>query len=116
LFLELDEIKGILQILVPLIGAVWFLYAYFKEGLHRPKIEFDISYKITGRTESERIVEFQITANNKGKVKFTFSEILLRIRAIEDPNTLRFFNETHRLEFPLKLFEENIIPNKYGYY
>ena len=114
--MDFNEIKSILQILVPLIGAAWFLYIYFKEGLHRPKIEFDISCKMTGRTESNRIVEFQITANNKGKVKFTFPELRLRIRAIEDPNTLGFLKNTHRLKFPLKVFEENIIPENYMYY
>ena len=114
--MEFNELKDILQILIPSIGGVWFFYIYFKEGLHRPKMEFDISSKVIGQSESERIVEFQISSSNIGKVKVTFPELKLRIRGIRDSDALTYLGNTHRLVFPLKIFEENIIPEKYLYY
>lgn len=114
--MEFDEIKSILQVLGAVGGAVWFLYTYFKEGLHRPKIEFDIICKVVGQSEVARIVEFQISANNKGRIKFTFPELRLRIRSISDLSKLEYFQNTYRLQFPVKIFEDNIIPDKYKYY
>jgi len=108
--------KDMIPILVPSIGGLWILYLYFKEGLHRPRIEFDISCNVVGESESEHIVEFQITANNKGKIKFTFAELKLRVRGIKDSSEFQYLGNTHRLEFPCKIFEENIIPEKYMYY
>lgn len=112
----LDELKNIWPILVPSIGGLWILYINLNEGLHRPKIEFSICCNVIGISGNARIVEFQITSNNQGKIRFTFPELKLRVRGIKDSYCLNYFKGTHRLEFPSKIFEENIIPKNYAYY
>jgi hypothetical protein len=92
------------------------LYLYLREGLHRPKIEFDIKCNVVGKTEKYKIVEFRIIANNKGKIKFTFPELIFRLRGILDTDNLEYFENTKRLNYPELLFEENLISRKYKYY
>jgi hypothetical protein len=114
--LTLNETEYVLKILVPLIGGAWFLYSYFKEGLHRPKMEFDISCQVIESLETTRIIEFKISASNKGKVRVTFPRIDFRIRGIKDKSNIRFFTGTKRLKFPSPIFKVNLIPDKYVYY
>jgi hypothetical protein len=104
------------QIALTIIAGLWGLYLYFREGLHRPRIEFDIKCNVIGKTETDTIVEFQIIANNKGKIKFTFHELFFRLRGITRINALRFYKKTTRLEYPELVVEENLVPEKYGYY
>jgi hypothetical protein len=114
--LNLNETEYVLKILVPLIGGAWFLYSYFKEGLHAPKMEFDITCQVIESLEATRIIEFKIIASNKGKIRVTFPKIEFRIRGIEDKKNTGFFQGTKRLQFPSLIFKENLIPEKYIYY
>lgn len=113
----LSKYSKSITIVIGLIGILWTLYRYFREGFHRPRIEFDIECNILGEHLGEYLAEFTIYAHNKGHIKFTFPEIRLRVRGIDTNSPLSYWPEHgKRLEFPIPVFNEKIIPPKFKYY
>jgi hypothetical protein len=104
------------KIAFPAIAGLWVFYKYYREGFHRPRIEFDIECNVVGSNESDSIVEFVVIANNKGKIRFTFHELQLRVRGINEGESFAYWRDSKRMEFPEKVLDENIIPSKYKYY
>jgi hypothetical protein len=116
-----DKEVYLAPVLVPVLGAVWVYYRYLREGFHRPRIEFDIECKFIAVKNGECVAEIVVSANNKGMVRFTFPEIRLRARGLKEKSNLNYWvkddkQQGVRLEFPEKIFTENIIPPKYKYY
>ena len=63
------------------------------------------------------VAEFTVFANNKGSIKFTFPEIRLRVLGITvDSELLPWKDHGERLNFPIKVLNEQIIPSKFKYF
>ena len=104
------------KIAFPAIAGLWVFYKYYREGFHRPRIEFDIKCNVIGSNEDDYLVEFIVIANNKGNIRFTFHELQLRVRGMNKENSFAYWRESKRMAFPEKILDENIIPSKYKYY
>ena len=108
--------KTLITLMLALFGTAWTLYRYFKEGLNRPRIEFDIECNTLGPQGKNYLAEFTVFAFNKGNIKFTFPDIRLRVLGItRDSDLLLWKGHGKRLDFPIKLFNEQVIPPKFKY-
>lgn len=115
-------IKGVLVPAVSVVIPLWGVYRYFLEGLHRPRIEFEVEviFFPNQKEGDDFPAEIQIIAHNKGKVHFTFHEINLRVLGLKRGEQLNYWRE-QRLNFPVRLVGKknvpvNIIPSRYGYF
>lgn len=111
-----NNISHWLKIISPAIAGIWVFYKYFREGFHRPRIEFDITCNIIDSNQDDYLLELTLLANNKGNIRFTFTELMLRVRGIEQDTAIEFWGDTKRAEFPVALINENIIPPRFKYY
>jgi hypothetical protein len=76
-----------------------------------PHIEFSVDCQVHGRQDDDQLVEFVITAHNRGLVDWKFKSILLRVRGIEKNRSLTYWQGNEpRLEFPVKVFDVQVIP------
>jgi hypothetical protein len=98
------------------IGALWAYFRFWREGAHRPRIEFDIQCAFLGQQDNARVVNFIILATNKGNVEHKFSRISLRVRGIMAADGPLARRPDGRLNFPQELLKEEIIPKEFGYY
>jgi hypothetical protein len=81
-----------------------------------PQIEFDISCNLVGIHGGQFVVELLLALNNKGHVKQDIRSIKLRVRGIRETDELSLWKRSrHRVEFPHKLFETEVIPKGYGF-
>jgi hypothetical protein len=89
-----------------------------KERTHQPRIEFGIDCTFYGPEKDSYVVEFFLTAQNKGLIQQKFEKMLLRVRGIEGNQELTYFSGYEpRLNFPVKLLDNvSVIPQGYGYF
>ncbi|SRR5713226_939348 len=88
--------------------------------LHRedtPHIEFSIDCRVHGQEHSEYLVEFVLTAHNKGLVQWKFQSILLRVRGIEENRPLEYWGPNKpRLQFPIGVIDKcEVIPGNLNF-
>src|SRR5271166_5969701 len=109
---------GAVQTIVVIVGAIWAYFRFFREGAHRPRIEFDIECSFMGPQQDRYVAAFTINATNRGNIEHRFPEIRLRVRGITTDAALNAWNGCEPLlEFPEEEFKSvNIIPKKKGYY
>ena len=115
-----DEIKillSIAQFLIVLIGAIWAYFRIWKEGIHKPRIQFEIECQSFDAHKNEVPVEFRIILKNRGLTKHKFYRIQLRVRGIEEGESLQLWTDNEpRLLFPHKLIDTEVIfKRKYNY-
>jgi hypothetical protein len=110
-------IIDVAQFVIILIGAVWAYFKIWKEGLYRPRIQFNIECNSFSEQHGEIPVEFLLKVTNKGLVKHKFYSIKLRVRGIIENNELEFWKENEpRLYFPDKFFDTQFIhKSKYNF-
>lgn len=89
-----------------------------KERTHQPRIDFGIDCNFYGPEKDSYIVEFFLTAQNKGLIQQRFESMRLRVRGIEKNQDLSYFpGYEPRLNFPVKLLDNvSVIPPGYGYF
>jgi hypothetical protein len=81
-----------------------------------PHIEFSVDCQVHGRQDDEQLVEFILTAHNRGLVDWKFKSILLRVRGIEKNRSLTYWQGNEpRLEFPVKVFVAQVIPRNLNF-
>ncbi len=87
------------------------------ERRYWPHIEFDIECNFFGPHQGKYAAEFVLTANNRGITKHEFKSIILRIRGIKQDIPLSFWVKRyeHRLEFPVKIVEDEVKPEGWNY-
>ncbi|KJD34993.1 hypothetical protein PW52_12925 [Tamlana sedimentorum] len=118
--MEAEEIKILIsatQLIIVLVGAAWAYFRLWKEGIHRPRIQFEIEFNPFEHIDKERPVEFRIIINNKGLTKHQFYKINLRVRGIGAGENLELWKGNEpRLLFPHKLIDTEVIyKQKYNY-
>jgi hypothetical protein len=82
-----------------------------------PHIEFGLDCRVHGCEQDEYLVEFILTAHNKGLVQQRFTSIMLRVRGIERTQPLTHWKGNEpRLAFPVKVIDDaDIIPPGYNF-
>jgi len=105
------------QFIVILIGGIYAYFKIWKEGIFRPRIQFDLTLNNFEPVNGERPLEVVLIINNKGSVRRRFYSITLRIRGIRKGIPLQFWQGREpRLLFPEKLMEIQVIhKEKYGH-
>jgi hypothetical protein len=78
-----------------------------------PRIEFGIDCLVHGHDDDGHLVEFTITACNRGFVRWNFRSILLRVRGIEEECSISYWRENDsRVEFPIRIIDGvQVIPS-----
>jgi hypothetical protein len=97
------------------VGAVWAYFKFWREGIHRPRIEFDVSCHTVGIEGDQRILTFDVIARNKGLVEHRFCRISLPIRGIRNGTSLSR-RDDGRLNFPDVLLRAELVTKELGYY
>ena len=110
-----DVSLSVVQIVGIPIGALWAYFRFWREGIHRPRIEFDIRCSFLGSLGGTRVASFEVLANNKGNVEHRFSRVSLRVRGIKGSDGLQR-REDGRLDFPDALLKAELVPEEFGYY
>lgn len=110
-----DVITAVLQTVGVGIGALWAYLRFWREGIHRPRIEFDIQCTFLGVQNNARVISFAAMAKNKGNVEHRFSRVSLRVRGIKATGTLGR-RPDERLDFPDPLLKAELVPEEFGYY
>jgi hypothetical protein len=87
-------------------------------GEDRLRIEFMVDCSVHGRVCEEFLVEFLISANNRGLVAWKFSSIVLRVRGIEEGFPLLPWHPTEpRLGFPVVVVDDaQVIPHTLNFF
>jgi hypothetical protein len=88
------------------------------ERRHEPHIEFTLDAAFYGPVGDVYLVEFVIHAHNKSLVRHEFERIELRVRGLtadEQPTLFDDESREHRLVFPEKLFETDVMPGRWNY-
>jgi len=83
----------------------------------KPHIEFAIDCRVHGETLQDYLVEFILTAQNRGLFDWRFKAIVLRVRGIERGHPLSFWpgNEP-RLRFPITVMDDAaVIPRNLNF-
>lgn len=96
-------------------GAAWAYIRFWREGVHRPRIEFDILCTFLGMQSGVRVASFAVLANNKGNVEHKFSRVSLKARGILAAQELKR-RQDGRLDFPESLLKAELIPEEFGYF
>lgn len=83
-----------------------------------PHIEFGINCQVHGQMGEDYLVEFILTAYNRGLVRWQIETLVLRVRGIEKDDPLVFWpGREPRLQFPVKLIDGAcVIPPKYSFF
>lgn len=113
-----DVVLSAIQLLAILVGAIWAYFRFWREGTHRPRIEFDLAciFLESGSPhDNHKVAAFTIHARNMGHIEHKFDRISLRLRGIKS-DALLAVREDKRLEFPEPLLKAELIPQKVGYY
>jgi len=104
---------NIAQFTIILGGAVWAYFRLWKEGVHRPRIQFDIQCQTFQSINNEIPIEFILKLNNKGLIEHKFHSINLRVRGIKENENLSLWKGSEpRLYFPEKLVDAQVIHTK----
>jgi hypothetical protein len=110
---SLKIVLDLLQTAAIVLGALWAYYRIRKERSHEPHIELHIRCNFFGPEENCYLAEFLLIARNKGLVIQKFKSINLRIRAIEEGQSLNYWQGNKpRIEFPIKLIDAEVIHTK----
>ena len=117
-----DATKNLFEVVISIaqtvgiaIGALWAYFRFWREGIHRPRIEFDIQCAFLGTQGNASVVSFTVLANNKGNVEHRCSRVSLRVRGITTDQTLARRPDA-RLDFPKSLLKAELVPEGFGYY
>lgn len=115
---QVELVLHIAEFLALVAGAAWVYFRFWREGVHRPAIEFDISSKFLGPHNEDYAVEISTFADNKGRVEHRFSEIRLRVRAVSRSDVLVSWpGHEPRASFPVSVFDDlNLVPRELGYF
>src|SRR5262249_7709147 len=82
----------------------------------RPRVDFRIDCKFLGPQGEDYVAEFLLYAKNRGLVIQRFPSIRLRVRSVPADAPLEIWESYKpRLLFPQKLFDAEIVHEKYGY-
>lgn len=117
-----DDAKNLFEVVIALANlfglfaaALWTYFRFFREGNHRPRIEFDLLCTFYESKEGQRGALFQVTASNRGNVEHKFVRISLKVRGInvDQRNTRR---EDGRWEFPVSILKAELVPEEFGYF
>ena len=93
-----DETKNLFDVLFAaaqfaalLIAAVWTYVRFFREGTHKPRIEFDVTCAFLEPIGGVRGAMFVVNAANKGNVEHEFLRISLKVGGLkrDQPNQRR---------------------------
>ena len=106
------------QFIVVLFGATWAYLRFWREGVHKPRIQFDIDCSFYGPPDGQMVAAFRVLAYNKGHVEYRFDSIKLRALGLkkDEPLTDRKGSEPMLL-FPHTLFKKvQLVPEKFGYF
>jgi len=112
---SLELFFSAVQLIVILIGAVLAYFRFWREGTHKPRIEFDLVCTFFGPQNNHRIASFIIHAHNKGNIEHKFIRITLRLRGIKFESPLNR-RPDNRLEFPESLLKVELIPKEFEYF
>lgn len=86
------------------------------ERRHKPHIQFRIGCNFFGPQGGSVIAEFVISAHNLSVVRHEFCKIILRVRGIPHEAPLSLLERhPHRLAFPDKLLETDIVPPDWNF-
>lgn len=114
----IDVFLGLAQFLVVLCGAAWAYYRFRAEGLHRPRVEFDVDANFLGPQNNYFLTEILISAHNVGLRIRKFPSIKLLVRGIKHDAKIEEWKENEpRLFFPDKIIDnaEVIFKKNYGH-
>lgn len=81
-----------------------------------PLFQFDMEVGVVYKKDNKCLVEFRVVLDNRGNVKQDIKSIKLRLRSVNKEDSLSFWSgRGSRVEFPHKVFEEEIIPKGYKF-
>lgn len=107
---------GLAQFLVVLCGAAWAYYRFRAEGLHRPRVEFDVDANFLGPQNNYFLTEILISAHNVGLRIRKFPSIKLLVRGIRHDATIeKWKGNEPRLFFPDKIIDNAEVVFKKNY-
>jgi hypothetical protein len=108
---------AILSFIVMLVTASWALYRFKKEGLFKPKIQFDIESKIVATQNNKRILKIFFILENKGLKTHKITELRYKILGLpKEGKPKRLDNHKHLVKFEEIEYVENIIPDSYKFF
>jgi hypothetical protein len=105
-----------IQLIVIVIGGILAYFRFWREGVHKPRIEFDLDCKFFGPQNNRRVASFTIHVRNMGNIEHKFIRISLKLRGIKFGGSLENRRKDNRLEFPESLLEAELIPKEFGYF
>lgn len=85
---------------------------------HPDVLESEIKCRFYGPVSESYMATFSIDIHNRGHKRFNISSVRLRIRGIRKDDELRLYDKRisgGRVEFPVKLIDEELVPRKYAY-
>ena len=111
-----EDILKTIDTLVLLGGIVWALFRFGLERTYKSIVDFTIDCRQVTRIGDNFVVEFVITADNRGHIRHEFPSIKLRVRGIGRDDRVDFWKES-RVAFPHKLLDdvEVLFKPKYDY-
>ncbi len=82
-----------------------------------PRIELGINSRVLGQDDDHYLVEFTLTAYNRGLVRWQVRDIELRVRGIERNWQFAYWpRRGQRVEFPVKIIDkERVIPESLNF-
>ena len=111
------EYINIGKLILLFIAALWGYYRLWREGILRPRIEFEIECEFLGIENNQVLAQFILKAKNKGLVRYKFRKIELQVRGIRKDQKLEFWEGmNNRLNFPESIIKANVIPKEYNFY
>ena len=113
-----DVLLSAATLLTVLATGAWAFFRFSREGVHKPRIEFDLECAFLGPQSDAFVAAFSIFAENKGQLEHRFDEIRLRVRGIRRNDRLKEWDERKPLlQFPeLVLTTDKVVPPEYGYF
>jgi len=81
------------------------------------RIELGINSQVLGQDDDHYLVEFTLTAYNRGLVRWQVRDIKLRVRGIEENRQFAYWSgRGRRVEFPVKIIDkERVIPESLNF-
>jgi hypothetical protein len=73
----------VIQTIVILLAAFWTYMRFFREGVHRDRIEMDIACEVLETSYGQCALAFRISATNRGHIDFRFPDLRLRVRGMK---------------------------------
>ncbi|MEM6507394.1 MAG: hypothetical protein AAF711_18310 [Planctomycetota bacterium] len=106
-----------IQLILLILAGFFAYYKFFREGIHHPRIEFEIEMEELGVYSRHRIIQVSLIAKNKGLVEHRFDGIRLSIRGmLKDAEVSQLKNHEPRLCFPEILVDKMQIVTKKSKY